>query len=144
MKFDKKAAQNQLDLAAEELENAGFADLAEKIDYYSYRLTQASATEIPLIKRALSRIRQEAQGRLNKFQKNKPTEKINKAKAATLHARRSSAVRKATLKRRLKTIIAKREHAMKKLEVLRSARQTRRNSKEERKQQRKARISKTK
>ena len=60
MKFDRIASQDQLDLAASELEKAGFADLAEKVDYYANRLMKATASEIPLVKRALSRIQQEA------------------------------------------------------------------------------------
>jgi len=141
MKFDKKAAQAQLDLAATELENAGFADLAEKIDYYSDRLMKATASEISLVKRALSRIQQEAKKRLNAVQKTKPATNADKAKAATLKSRRSSDSRKETLKRRLKTIVARRKQAEEKLEALRMARQKRRSTKDTRRSSRQKRIS---
>jgi len=144
MKFDRNAARSQLDLAANELEGAGFADLAEKVDYYAYRLVQASPSEIPLVKRALSRIQQEAKKRLATLQEDQPSAKAAKAKAATLHSRRSADARKETLKRRLKTIVAKRKQAMEKLETLRSARQARRSGKDERRNSRQKRISKTK
>jgi hypothetical protein len=141
MKFDKDVAQSQLDLAAAEVENAGFADLAEKIDYYADRLMKASASEIPLVKRALHRIQQEAKKRLNAANKAEPATKADKAEAATLKSRRSSESRKETLKRRLKTIVANRKKAAEKLEALRADRQTRRSGKDERRESRKKRIS---
>jgi len=141
MKFDKDTAQSQLDLAASELENAGFADLAEKVDYYADRLMKATASEIPLVKRALHRVQKEAKKRLDAAQKAKPATKEDKAKAATLKARRSSESRKATLKRRLKTIVANRKKAAEKLEALRENRQKRRSGKDERRHSRKKRIS---
>jgi hypothetical protein len=142
MKFDKEAAQSQLDLAANELEKSGFADLAEKVDYYNNRLMKAGASEIPLIKRALHRIQQEAKKRLSAAQKAKPATKEDKANAATLKSRRSSESRKETLKRRLKSIVARRKKAAEKLEALRTERQQRRSKKEQRRHSRKKRISK--
>jgi len=141
MKFNRKAAQAQLDLAANELESAGFADLAEKVDYYADRLLKASVSEIPLVKRALSRLQQEAKKRLEAVHKTKPATAADKAESATVKARRASLARKAILKRRLKTIVAKRKQAAEHLESLRAKRQTRSNSKVERRHSRKKRIS---
>jgi len=143
MKFDKNAARDQLDLAANELEKAGFADLAEKVDYYAARLMKATASEIPLVKRALSRIQQEAKKRLGAAQKPKAATKKDKATAATSKSRRAGEARKATLKRRLKTIVANRKKAAERLEALRADRQERRSGKEARRHSRKKRISKS-
>jgi len=140
MKFDKAAARDQLDLAASELENAGFADLAEKVDYYNYRMMKATASEIPLIKRAISRIQQEATRRF-RLTKPKSSVRVSKATAATQNARRATAARKETLKRRLKTIVANRKKAAERLEALRNSRETRRSSKSTRRYSRKKRIA---
>jgi hypothetical protein len=120
-----KSAQRQLDLAAEELEQAGHPDLAEKVDYYNSRLASAAKGEIPLIKRALSRIQIEAKKRMKKdAQKDKP-EKEKKAAAATLKARRSSDKRKEALRKKLREIAARRKRTASRLEKLRMARQER-------------------
>jgi len=142
MKFDKEAAQDQLDKASDELEKAGFADLAEKVDYFSNRLMKASVHEVPLIKRSLHRIQQEAKIRLQEVSGNKPTTKADKAAVATLNARRAAEARKATLKRRLKTIVAKRKQAVEKLEALRDKRKGRKTERDARRGARKTRLSK--
>ena len=138
MKFDRQAMQGQLDLAADELEKAGFADLAEKVDYYNDRLLQANLSEIPLIKRALSRVQIEAKKRLKAISTEK---KPDKGKEAVLKARRSSESRKETLRRRLKTIAANRKKAAERLAALRDDRRNRQDRKAERRNTRKKRIS---
>lgn len=126
MKFDKKAVQGELDLAAQELENAGYGDLAEKVDYYSDRLVNAHAKEIPLISRALRRIQLEAKRRLAKDGEDTPQDdKANKAQAAVTKARRSSESRKEVLRRRLKSIHANRKRALDRLATLKKARKAR-------------------
>ena len=140
MKFNKKAVQDQLDLAASELEKSGFADLAEKVDYYNDRLVKETASELPLIRRALQRILHVAKQRLNEAHKAHPL-KSNKARSAVLKSRRSAALRKETSKRRLKTIVAKRKKAAEKLELLRAGRQQRRSTKDVRRSSRKKRIA---
>jgi hypothetical protein len=123
MRFDKRAVQRELDLAAEELERAGHFDLAEKVDYYSNRLMQASADEVPLLRRALSRINIEANRRMR--YKDEDTDKKRKARSATLKSRRSSEHRKETLRRRLKEIAARRKQAASRLDNLRDKRRKR-------------------
>jgi hypothetical protein len=142
MKFNREETQSQLDIAASQLEEAGFADLAEKVDYYADRLLKATAGELPLIKRALHRVQQEAKKRLDALHKAQPATKADKAENATLKARRSSESRKETLKRRLKTIVSNRKKAAEKLEALRLERQSRSN-KDKRKEARNKRIEKS-
>lgn len=64
MKFNKRAIQRELDLAAEELEKHGYIDLADKVDRYTGKLMDiTSAKEIPIIRRALARVEREADRR---------------------------------------------------------------------------------
>jgi hypothetical protein len=142
MKFNKEAMQNQLDLAAHELQRAGFMDLAEKVDYYAFRMMTASISELPLIKRALSRLEQEAKKRLDAMHKVELPEDADKAQKAVMNARRAADPRKETLARRLKTLVAKRQQAKRKLEALRASRTQRRSAKEARKRLREERLSK--
>ena len=121
--MDKTELQSSLDLVAEEMERAGFADLGEKIDYYNDRLTTANAAEVALIKRALRGIHTTAKSRLDHVAPE--GEKAQKASAVTLKARRSSVARRETLKRRLQTIIAKRKKAADKLTEVKAARKER-------------------
>jgi hypothetical protein len=102
MRFNKQAVQHELDLAAEELDKSGYKDLADKVDYYNSRLANASETELPLIRRSLSRIQSEAQNRIAKVEANEKKEESKdslKAKLATLRVRRASEKRKAALRK---------------------------------------------
>ena len=64
MWFNKKAVERELDLAAEELDKFGYKDLADKVDYYNERLMEVkSSKEIPVIRRALQRVEQQASRR---------------------------------------------------------------------------------
>lgn len=66
MKFDKKALQRELDLAAEELEKVGYSDLALKVDKYnSFLMEGATKKHIPAIRRSLARITREAKRRFD-------------------------------------------------------------------------------
>lgn len=126
MSISRKSAQRQLDIAAEELEQAGWADLAEKVDYYNNRLAAADNGEIAIIARALSRIQIEANKRMkNAARKEDKPEKEKKAHAATMKARRASENRKEALRKKLREIAARRKRTANRLEKLRAARQAR-------------------
>ena len=125
MKFNKTAVQKELDMAAEELEKAGHADLAGKVDYYGGRLMTATAGEVPLLRRALSRILDEAKRRMAAVEKKEPSEAEKKAQAATQNTRRAGDARKELFQRRLKEIAVRRDAAKNKLNALRTARQER-------------------
>ena len=125
MKFNKTAVQKELDMAAEELEKAGHADLASKVDYYGGRLMTATAGEVPLLRRALSRILDEAKRRMAAVEKKEPSEAEKKAQAATQNTRRAGDARKELFQRRLKEIAVRRDAAKNKLNALRAARQER-------------------
>jgi len=124
MKFDKQAVQRELDKASEALDRAGHADLAARIDYYSDKLITASEQEEPLIRRSLARVYNEAKRRMNASVENL-SEKAVKAKEATTKSRRSSDQRKATAKKRLVAVAAKRKEALKTLSALKTARKER-------------------
>jgi hypothetical protein len=132
MKFTKEAVQTEVDMAADELEKAGHTDLAEKVDYYGNRLMVATAGEVPLIRRALSRILEEARRRMGAAAQPEPSEEAKKAEHATSRTRRASDTRREVLRRRLMEIVANRKKAMEKLQTLRGARQERRDKRQER------------
>jgi hypothetical protein len=125
MKFNKTAVQKELDMAAEELEKAGHSDLAMRVDYYGDRLMAANAAEVPLLRRALSRVLDEANRRMKAVKKEEPPENVKKAQAATSNVRRVSDERKAVFVKRLREIAAKRQEARNKLEALRASRKER-------------------
>lgn len=66
MRFNKKALQRQLDLAAQELEDKGYTDLAKGVDEANEKLMKASPEEIPAIRARLSKINSEADRRSGK------------------------------------------------------------------------------
>lgn len=133
MKFSKEAVQTEIDLAADELDKAGHTDLAEKVDYYGNRLMTATAGEVPLIRRALSRILDEARRRMGATAAQpEKSEGAKKAEHATTRTRRASDARREVLRRRLMEIVANRKQAMEKLQALRTARQGRREKRQER------------
>jgi uncharacterized membrane protein YqiK len=140
MAIDKTAVQKELDLAAHELEKAGHKDLADKVDYFGDRLMRATAGEVPLVRRALSRVLDEAKRRMRAAEP-KDDARVEKAKHATTQARRVSAVKKEVLRRRLLEIASKRKAAMKRLESLREGRQER-SSAESLRENRRQRIAK--
>lgn len=59
MKIDKAAICRELDVTAEKFEEAGYKDLATKVDYYASRVRAASEANIPKIYRALARVQAE-------------------------------------------------------------------------------------
>jgi len=126
MAFNRKAVQRELDLAATELENAGQTDLAGKVDYYNNRLMQATAGEVPLIRRALSRIMEEAKRRAQPKTGTRPVQAVQKAELATTSARRSGTARAEVLRRRLLALAAKRKQASERIAALRDSREERR------------------
>jgi hypothetical protein len=124
MKFNKDAVQKELDLAAHELEKAGHKDLAERVDYYGDRLMKVTAGEVPLLRRALSRVLDEAKRRMQGA-KQQPSAAATKAHHAVARSRRASDPRKEALKRKLMEIAAKRKQAARRLESLRARREAR-------------------
>lgn len=66
MRFNKKALQRQLDLAAQELEDKGYSDLADQVDKTNEKLMHASPEEIPAIRARLTKINAEADRRSGK------------------------------------------------------------------------------
>lgn len=136
MAFNPKAVQHELDLAASELEKAGHADLAEKVDYYADRLVKASTGEVPLIRRALSRIMDEAKRRIQAKEAPAQARNVQKAEHATTSARRVGSARAEVLRRRLLALAAKRKQAAERIDALR-------NSREERREGRRARLDRT-
>jgi hypothetical protein len=58
-----KIAQRQLDLAAEELDEQGHQDLADKVDLCSAKLTKASDEELKVIASVLRKINREVDSR---------------------------------------------------------------------------------
>jgi hypothetical protein len=140
MKFNKTAVQHELDMAAHELEKAGFTDLAETVDYYANRLINATAGEVPLLRRALSRILDESKRRIQTAQPKEPTTAESKARTAVDKTRRASDDRKEVLKRRLLEIAAQRKQAAQRLEALRAKRETRTETAATRRERRRERL----
>ena len=130
MKFNKQAVQHELDMAAHELDKAGHKDLAEKVDLYGDRLMKATAGEVPLLRRALSRVLDEAKRRMGAAQQEEQPERAAKAQHAVERSRRASDSRKEVLKRRLMAIAAKRKHATRRIEALRDQREARTSRRE--------------
>jgi len=129
----RKAIQNRLDIAAEYMEREGHFDLAAKVDYYCARIEACTPEEIPLIKRALSRVLEDGRSRVPA--QTPPEERVVKAQAATQKARRVAAKKHETIKRRLKAIAAKRKKAKDMLESFRESRKERLRKKAEKMRQ---------
>ena len=101
MWFNRKAIEKELDQAAEELDKFGYKDLADKVDYYNERLMAVkSSKDIPIIRRELQRIENEASRRQNG---KKETRTIDKRKLAELKKKaRQRKILKALKTRRAK------------------------------------------
>jgi hypothetical protein len=119
MALDKKALQRELDIAAEELDKAGFAELADRVDQYSIMLMHASEKQLPQIHRGLSRIQSDYE-RLAAKKASEQDVKGAAAKAqnAVMSARRASLRRKIAIKRFLREKAAERKKASKKVEAI--------------------------
>jgi len=63
MRFNKKALQRQLDLAAQELEDKGYVDLAKHVDETNKALMEATPESVPAIRAKLTKINMEADRR---------------------------------------------------------------------------------
>jgi len=118
MKFDAKVLQREMDLAAEELEKAGYLDLAARVDQYSILLATAKKEDLANLYRGLSRVQVEYEQREN--QAPKPALANAKAQHAVLQARRASIRRKLAMKRYLREKMAQKKKAGKKVEVRKS------------------------
>lgn len=118
MKFDAKVLQREMDLAAEELEKAGYLDLAARVDQYSILLVTAKKEDLANLYRGLSRVQVEYEQRENQA----PKSVLANAKAqhAVLQARRASIRRKLAMKRYLREKMAQKKKAGKKVEVRKS------------------------
>ena len=93
----------------------------------------AADGEVSLIRRALSRILDEANKRMKANEQTaQKDERVQKAEHATTRARRASVARNALLRKRLLEIAAKRRQAMEKLSALRNARAQRREERKSR------------
>jgi len=125
--FSKEAVQNRLDLSAEYFEREGHHDLAAKVDYYCAKLDGCGPDGFSLIKRALARVLEEGRSRIPKVKGavQQPSQRVEKARAATRKVRRSPTTKKAAIKRRLKAIAAKRKKAKDMLESFRESRKAR-------------------
>lgn len=119
----RKSIQNRLDIAAEYLERDGHFDLAAKVDYYCAQLDTCTPENLPLIKRALSRVLDDGRSRVPEVAA--PADRVVKAQAATQKARRVSDKKRETIKRRLSAIAAKRKKAKNMLESFREDRKER-------------------
>lgn len=121
MKFDAKALQREMDLAAEELERAGHLDLATRVDRYNALLLTADKKDLPQIHRGLSRIQAEYEQRMKATEKKEQSPSVDAAKAqhAVLQARRASIRRKLALKRYLREKAAQRKKGSEKVATLR-------------------------
>jgi hypothetical protein len=115
MKLDKQDMQNELDKAAMALEKAGFKDLAERVDYYCNRLMAAQATEVPLIKRALSRVREEARKRIVASSK-RPEPRSKESVKAEAAVSRTSLARRLALRKRIRELVASRKRVAKEMD----------------------------
>jgi len=105
MRFNKKAVQKELDKTAEELEQNGFMDLANKVDEYNKKLMEAStAEEVQQIRKVFINIDREAQRRLkgNSAPEDDKARNIRrlKARAALRRARRVAERKKALADRK--------------------------------------------
>ncbi len=72
MKFDAKILQREMDLAAEELEKAGYLDLAARVDQYSILLATAKKEDLANLHRGLSRVQAEYEQREKQAPKEEP------------------------------------------------------------------------
>ena len=118
--LNRKAIQRELDLAAEELDRQGYKDLADKVDLYNTKLQRASSREIPLIRKALINVQEEADRRANR-KDNPRTSSLNKEaelakrrallerwKARRAHETGLEARREAMRREKLRKVLAER------------------------------------
>ena len=110
MALNRQAIQQSLDMAAQQLENVGYSDLAARVDYYNNLVMNASEKEIPIIKRALNRIKVQCDTRNRLRGKQKPTGD-QKAEHAVLNARRASLKRQLNKNRMLRELAAQKKKA---------------------------------
>lgn len=120
MKFDAKVLQREMDLAAEELEKAGYLDLAARVDQYSILLATAKKEDLANLHRGLSRVQAEYEQREKQAPKQEPAPEAVKAQHAVMQARRASIRRKLAMKRYLREKMAQKKKAEKKVEMRKS------------------------
>jgi hypothetical protein len=121
MKFDAKVLQREMDLAAEELERAGYLDLAARVDQYNAMLLTAKKEDLASLHRGLSRIQVEYEQRAKQDQKQEVRPEAAKAQHAVLQARRASIKRKLAMRRFLREKMAQKKQAGKKVDVRKAA-----------------------
>lgn len=120
MKFDAKVLQREMDLAAEELEKAGYLDLAARVDQYSIMLATAKKEDLTNLHRGLSRVQVEYEQREKQACKKEPAPSAAKAQHAVMQARRASIRRKLAMKRYLREKMAQKRKAEKKVVMRKS------------------------
>jgi len=107
--MNKKLIQSYLDRAAEELDEAGFRDLADKVDAFNSQLMAPdSETKRQSIAAELSKIDREAKRRVGEPEEPEAKEAEETEKEDTRSARLASLKRRMAIRRRLKAKMAER------------------------------------